>query len=62
MSNTNKIFKEQLRIEKRSIKLYNSFIKKIKDKKIKRSIAGIREDEKEHVKLVEKMIWIIRHI
>jgi len=55
MGNTKKILREQLRIEERSIKLYGSFIRKISDKRAKRDIKGILDDEKEHVRLVKKM-------
>ena len=59
MSKIHKILREQLRIEEKSVRLYNSFTKKIKDKKIKKRVAGIRDDEKDHVRLVEKMISIM---
>lgn len=58
MSKINKILREQLRIEEKSASLYNSFTKRIKDKKIKRVVAKIRDDEKEHARLVKKMISI----
>ena len=58
MGNIKKILREQLRIEERSIKLYGSFIRKIGDKWAKKDIKSIRDDEKEHVRLVKKMISI----
>ncbi len=59
MGSTKKILREQLRIEERSIRLYGSFIRKIEDKQAKRDIKGIKDDEKEHVRLVKKMISML---
>ena len=60
MIKLNKKLNEQLRIEKDSITLYNSFIKKIDDTNIKRKIIEVRNDEMEHCRLVKDLIFIAR--
>ena len=60
MKSIKRKLREQLKIEQKSVKLYSSFIRKIKNSGIKRKIAGIRDDEKEHVLLVKKMISFLK--
>lgn len=50
----------QLKIEKDSSKLYDSFIKKIDIPEIKNKIIQIRDDEIEHAKIVSEMISLIK--
>lgn len=49
----------QLKLEKDSIELYDSFIQKIDKEEIKNRISAIRNDEIKHVELVEEMIKLI---
>ena len=60
MSKLVKLLKKQLKIEKGSIKLYDSFIKSINDRKAKKQIRKIKDDEKEHVLFVMSMISMIK--
>ena len=60
MNQINEKLIRQLKIEKDAFNLYNSFIKKIDDQKLKKSIIRIRDDEKEHIGIVEEMISLVK--
>ena len=60
MSQINEKLNKQLKIEKNAFELYNSFIKKIDDFKLRNEVIKIRNDEKEHINLVKEMISIMR--
>jgi len=60
MSQINEKLNRQLKIEKDAFNLYNSFIKKIDGQKLKKNIIKIRDDEKEHIGVVEEMISLVK--
>lgn len=58
MIKLNKKLNEQLQIEKDSIALYNSFIKRVDTPNIRDKITKIRNDEIKHFNLVKELISI----
>ena len=62
MSIKNKLIeklKDQLNIEILSRGLYANFLKKIKDKKINKTISWIRQQEIEHIKIVNDLLDLV---
>ncbi len=60
MSSINEKLAKQLKTEEYAVKLYTSIAKKTANTKIKGSIARIRDDEKEHARLVMEMISLMK--
>ena len=58
-SNLTEITKEIKKIEEKAEKDYSEIINNLSDVEIVKKISAIRDDEKEHIKLCDKIIGII---
>jgi bacterioferritin (cytochrome b1) len=56
-----KIFKKQLQIEYGSKDEYDQIIKQVKNKDLLKDLTLIRDQEREHISLVEKLIKLMEY-